>query len=63
MKNNTQNLNLISIEELAELEYNLEYNPFDTIGTGYLEDDFTEEIKRFYKQAIDYYSLMDNINK
>lgn len=60
MINNTQSFEIISIEELREIESNLESNPFDTTGCGYLEDDFTEEIRRQYSEAIDYYRLMNN---
>jgi hypothetical protein len=58
----TQETEIISMEELAEAEYNMEYNPFDTTGTGYLEEEFTEELKNQYKLASDYYKAMENID-
>ena len=57
-----QGTEIISIEELTEAEYNMVYNPFDTTGTGYLEEDFTEELKSQYKLASDYYKAMENID-
>lgn len=58
----TEDFELISYEELIELEANLISNPFDTTGCGYIEDDLTDEIRRQYKEAYEYYELMDNIN-
>ena len=46
---------LISFEELKEIEYNIEYNPFDTTGIGYLEKDFTEYLISLNEEAIEYY--------
>jgi len=60
MITDTQSFEIISIEELKEVEFNLEYNPFDTTGCGYIEDDFTEEIRKQYEEAINYYKLIDN---
>jgi len=58
----TENFELVSYEELLEAEYNLAYNPFDTTGCGYIEEDFTEEIKKQYKVASNYYKTMENID-
>lgn len=60
MVNNTQSFEIISIEELKEIESNLDSNPFDTTGCGYISDDFTEEIRKQIAEAKNYYRLMDN---
>jgi len=62
MNKEINNFEFVSYEELLEVENNLEWNPFDTTGTGYLEEDLTEEIRKQYNDAADYYELMDKIN-
>jgi len=53
-------IQIISLEELQEREYNLEYNPFDTTGTGYLNEDFTEDMIAQNEQAIEYHYQNQN---
>ena len=53
---------VISIEELKEFEYNLEFNPFDTTGCGYLEEDFTEFLVVQNEKATDFHYQNKNKN-
>ena len=46
---------IISYEELKEFEYNIEFNPFDTTGCGYLSDDFIDFLKDQNREAFEYY--------
>lgn len=48
-------LEIISYEELVEVENNLAFNPFDTTGTSYMSDDLEEHILKDYEEAIEYY--------
>lgn len=50
---------LISLEELQEMEYNIVYNPFDVTGNGYLADDFTDYLMSEIQKLREHY---DNIN-
>ena len=52
-------IDIVSLEDLIEVEYNMEYNPFDTNCTGYHEDDITDEIRENYKKACNYHKLME----
>lgn len=54
---NTENFEvcLISYEELQEFEYNLEYNPFDTTGCGYLSEGLIEDLIAKNEEAIEFY--------
>lgn len=54
---NEQEITFVSLEELGEFEQNLEYNPFDTTGCGYLEEDFVEFLVEQYQEASDYYGI------
>ena len=50
---------LISLEELEEFEYNLAFNPFDTCGCGYLDDDMIEYLVSLYEEANEYYGQLE----
>jgi len=47
---------VVSYEDLQELEYNCVYNPFDTTGLGNISDDFLEELVSQSEEAYEHYS-------
>ena len=50
---------MISLEELKEFEYSMAFNPFDTTGTGYLDDDFIEFLISRNEEAYEYYGMLE----
>jgi hypothetical protein len=60
---NIEKIEFISIEELKEAEYNLVFNPFDTTGCGYLEDDFIEELVAQTEKASEFHNKNKNITE
>ena len=50
---------MISLEELKEFEYSMAFNPFDTTGTGYLDEDFIEFLIERNEEAYEYYGMLE----
>jgi len=54
-------ITIISYEEFQQNEYDMEYNPFDTTGTGYIDEDYKKQLSIYNKEAIDYYNKEQSI--
>lgn len=52
-------IDLISLEELKEFEYNLVFNPFDTTGCGNIEDSMVDFLIDAYEEANEYYGQLE----
>ena len=52
-------IDLISLEELEEFEYNLVFNPFDTTGCGNIEDSMVDFLIDAYEEANEYYGQLE----
>lgn len=52
-------IDLISLEELEEFEYNLVFNPFDTTGYGNIDDSMVDFLIDAYEEANEYYAQLE----